>query len=107
MLLEGLMGLNGEAGEAIEIAKKYKFQGHQLDTSKLMEELGDALWYITECAEALDCSLEDIAWFNVYKLSDRYPDGYSDERSVNRARDLDEEDPVYRLKNAVERELKE
>ena len=107
MLLEGLMGLNGEAGEAIEIAKKYKYQGHRLDTNKLIEELGDALWYMAECAEALGFTLEFIAEKNLQKLSVRYPDGYSDERSVNRAKDLDEEDPLYRLKNAVERELKE
>ena len=107
ILLEGLMGLNGEAGEAIEIVKKYEFQGHKLDTRKLIEELGDALWYIAECAEALGYSLEDIAEFNLNKLNERYPNGYSDERSVNRPKDLDEEDPVYKLKTAIENELRE
>ena len=101
------MGLNGEAGEAIEIVKKYEFQGHKLDTRKLIEELGDALWYIAECAEALGYSLEDIAEFNLNKLNERYPNGYSDERSVNRPKDLDEEDPVYKLKTAIENELRE
>lgn len=31
LLLNGLMGLNGEAGEAIDILKKHLFQGHELD----------------------------------------------------------------------------
>ena len=30
-ILQGVMGLNGEAGEAIDIVKKYLFQGHNLD----------------------------------------------------------------------------
>lgn len=33
LLLNGLMGLNGEAGEAIDILKKHLFQGHELDTA--------------------------------------------------------------------------
>lgn len=78
------MGLNGEAGEAIEIAKKAIFQGHELDRDGLIEELGDSLWYISECAHALGISLEDVAINNLIKLEDRYPDGYSDEKSINR-----------------------
>ena len=30
LLLNGLMGLNGEAGEAIDILKKHLFRGHEL-----------------------------------------------------------------------------
>lgn len=39
-LLNGLMGLNGEAGEAIDIFKKYLFQGHALNREHLAKELG-------------------------------------------------------------------
>jgi hypothetical protein len=35
------MGLNGEAGEAIDILKKHLFQGHELDTAHMAKELGD------------------------------------------------------------------
>lgn len=35
LLLNGLMGLNGEAGEAIDILKKHLFQGHELDTAHM------------------------------------------------------------------------
>ena len=99
------MGLNGEAGEAIEIAKKNMFQGHILDREKLAEELGDALWYLAEAADSLGIPLDVIAQGNLRKLCVRYPDGYSDDRSVNRDVFGDEHDPVYRLKYAVMTEL--
>ena len=41
----GCMGLNGEAGECIDLLKKAKFQGHELDKDHMIEELGDVLWY--------------------------------------------------------------
>src|SRR5690554_4873174 len=72
----GLMGLNGEAGEAIDVLKKHKFQGHQLDRNKIIEELGDVLWYIAETCEGLGVSMEEVASFNIEKLKNRYPDGF-------------------------------
>ena len=45
-LLQGLMGLNGEAGEAIDVLKKHLFQGHDLDREHLAKELGDVAWYL-------------------------------------------------------------
>ena len=38
LLLNGVMGLCGEAGECIDLVKKYRFQGHQLDQEKLKDE---------------------------------------------------------------------
>lgn len=83
-LLNGLMGLNGEAGECIDVLKKYYFQGHELDETKLIDECGDVLWYLAEIATALDTSLEDIARHNNDKLHARYPDGFDAGRSINR-----------------------
>lgn len=39
LILNGVMGLNGEAGECIDIVKKHLFQGHKLDEAKLIDEL--------------------------------------------------------------------
>lgn len=52
LLLNGLMGLNGEAGEAIDILKKHLFQGHELDTAHMAKELGDVAWYLAVSANA-------------------------------------------------------
>ena len=59
-LLDGLMGLNGEAGECIDILKKHLFQFHPLDKEHLAEELGDVAWYLAVSADALGYKLDDI-----------------------------------------------
>lgn len=83
-LLEGLVGLNSEAGEALDIWKKYEFQGHVLNREAIALELGDALWYLTEAARALGYDLDEIMKMNIVKLSQRYPDGFDPEKSRNR-----------------------
>ena len=85
VLINGVMGLCGESGEAIDIVKKWLAQGHELDKEKLAKELGDICWYLAETATALGLSLEDIMAANIEKLRKRYPDGFDAERSVHRA----------------------
>ena len=84
VLINGVMGLCGESGEAIDIVKKWLAQGHDLDRDKLAKELGDICWYLAETATALDLSLEDIMTANIEKLKQRYPEGFDTARSINR-----------------------
>lgn len=77
-------GLNGEAGEVIDLLKKHEFQGHELDREKLIDELGDVQWYIALAATAMGKTLEDIMQHNVDKLKKRYPEGFDKNRSINR-----------------------
>ena len=84
VLINGVMGLCGESGEAIDIVKKWLAQGHELDRVKLSKELGDICWYLAETATALDLSLEDIMTANIEKLRLRYPEGFDSNRSIHR-----------------------
>ena len=84
VLINGVMGLCGESGEAIDIVKKWLAQGHELDREKLAKELGDIAWYLAETATALDLDLEDILAANIEKLKKRYPEGFDCQRSINR-----------------------
>ena len=84
VLINGVMGLCGESGEAIDIVKKWLAQGHELDKGKLAKELGDIAWYLAETATALDLQLEDIFAANIEKLKKRYPEGFAVERSIHR-----------------------
>ena len=68
LLINGVMGLCGESGEAIDIVKKYLAQGHELDTEHLAKELGDIAWYLAETATAIGYELEDILSINIEKL---------------------------------------
>ena len=86
-LLNGLMGLNGEAGEAIDIFKKYLFQGHALNREHLAKELGDVAWYLALSADALGYTLEEVFRMNIEKLRERYPDGFETGRSLHRTRE--------------------
>lgn len=88
-LCQGLMGLNGEAGEAIDIFKKHLFQGHELDLDHLARELGDVAWYLAVSADAIGYTLEEIFAINIEKLRARYPDGFEAERSLHRASEDD------------------
>lgn len=83
-LLNGVMGLNGESGEAIDLVKKAIFQGHELKKDDFVEELGDVLWYITLCCQTIDVSLEEVANANILKFVKRYPEGFSEKASVER-----------------------
>ena len=85
LLLNGLMGLNGEAGECIDILKKHLFQGHDLDREHVAKELGDVAWYLAVSANAIGYDLETIMQMNVDKLRARYPDGFDSEHSLHRA----------------------
>lgn len=87
VLINSVMGLCGEAGEAVDIVKKWLFQGHELDKEHLAKELGDIAWYLAEAATALDMPLEDIFQANIDKLKKRYPDGFEANRSRTRLKE--------------------
>ncbi len=84
MLINSVMGLCGESGEAIDIVKKWLAQGHELNKDALKKELGDVAWYLAEAATALDVSLEEIFQGNLEKLQARYPDGFDVKKSLSR-----------------------
>lgn len=84
VLINGVMGLCGESGEAIDIVKKHLAQGHKLDREALVKELGDIAWYLAETAYALDVKLEDVLQGNIDKLKNRYPEGFEADKSIHR-----------------------
>lgn len=69
------IGLAGEVGEVSEKLKKVIRDSHGLVSPEVLEgivkELGDALWYIAETAQALNVDLSYVANENIKKLASR------------------------------------
>lgn len=78
------LGLAGEAGEVADLVKKWHAHGHELDREKIIDEIGDILWYVAGMATVMNIDLSRVADRNRAKLLMRYPDGFSTERSINR-----------------------
>ena len=84
VLINSVMGLCGESGEAIDIVKKWMAHGHELDKEHLAKELGDIAWYLAEAATALEIPLEEVLQMNIDKLKRRYPEGFDTQKSLVR-----------------------
>lgn len=84
VLINSVMGICGESGEAIDIVKKWLMQGHELDKEHLITELGDVAWYLAEAATALEVPLEVIFQRNLDKLNRRFPNGFDTGDSIHR-----------------------
>ena len=84
IIINAVMGLSAESGEATDLVKKHLFQGHGLDKDDMIEELGDIAWYLAEAATALDIELDEVFKANIEKLKKRFPQGFDPDRSMNR-----------------------
>lgn len=74
----------GEVGEFCNMLKKKVGHGHDFTEEQLGDEIGDVLWYLAVIADELGLSLDQIAEQNIEKLKRRYPEGFSQEASINR-----------------------
>ena len=73
-----------EAGEVAGLMAKHIGQGHPIPDDAVKKELGDLFWHLAHAAKQWGFTLEDIGLTNLAKLWDRYPEGFSSERSINR-----------------------
>lgn len=82
-----MTGLAGEVGECCDLWKKLKFQGKDLseeNRQKLIDELGDVCWYLSQASMALGIGIEEIIAKNMQKICDRYPNGFSPNHTNNK-----------------------
>ena len=71
-LAEAALGLAGEAGEVVDIIKKYFAHGKIPDREHLVEELGDTLHYLLRIASFSKITEDEIKEYNVAKLEKRW-----------------------------------
>ena len=84
VVLHCCMGMAGETGEVIDLIKKSVFYKKELDKDKVLEELGDVMFYIVNLATSLNISMSDVLQHNIDKLKKRYPHGFSEEDAIRR-----------------------
>lgn len=82
-LAHALYGLSSETGEISGIFQK-ELQGHEVRRDDLEGEIGDLLWFAAELCTVFGFDMGEIAQKNINKLKKRYPDGFDEDRSVNR-----------------------
>ncbi|MDE6407059.1 MAG: nucleoside triphosphate pyrophosphohydrolase family protein, partial [Anaeroplasmataceae bacterium] len=73
ILVNAVMGLCGESGEATDLVKKHLFQNHDFNKEDFIKELGDIAWYLAEACTAVDVDLEEVLQRNIDKLKCRFP----------------------------------
>lgn len=88
LLMTAALGLASETGEFCEIPKKIYFQGKPLTDEAVFHmkrELGDIIFYWVNACRALGLDPDGVIRENMSKLSARYPNGFSVERSEKRS----------------------
>lgn len=84
-VLNGCLGLAGEAGETLDMIKKWVFHEKDLDLVHFKRELGDVMWYVAMICHSMEINLDEILQTNVDKLKARYPEGFDTVRANHRA----------------------
>lgn len=82
-----LFGLIGECGEVVDELKKLMYHRKAFDRSKLIKEMGDVLWYLSDLASIYQIPLSEIAGTNIEKLAARHGDKFKNHDEQNKQPD--------------------
>ncbi len=101
-MLHAVIGMSTEAGELLDVLKKYIFYGKELDFVNIEEELGDSNWYQSLMIHALKLKEYHTSWElicekNINKLNARYGEKFSE--SAAQERDLEKEREILEVGN--------
>ena len=86
-LLTGAIGICSEGGELLDLVKKILFQGKEPTPElrgKIKLELGDVMWYVQQVLIWSGWTLEEVLAENTKKLTGRFPEGFSVDKSEKR-----------------------
>jgi len=74
--LHAACGLAGEAGEVLDLFKKWIFTQKKYDRDALIKELGDVEFYLQALRNELKITRDEILDANMLKLAARHPEGF-------------------------------
>ena len=85
LTVHALCGLASEVGEIHSIFQHYlQHKDREIDIRNLVDEIGDANWFIAELCTVFGIQLDNVMERNIEKLRNRFPEGFDVERSVHR-----------------------
>lgn len=85
-LTHAALGIGGEAGEVVDLIKKCVIYDRELDVTKLVEEIGDVLYYMQAALNEVGLDLNHAMLMNMDKLNKRFSAGsYSSAQAIARA----------------------
>lgn len=67
----GVIGLAAEAGELLGVVQKAIRKDVAIPREKIIDELGDVMWYAAQIMNAFDSSMEEVLKYNKKKLDER------------------------------------
>lgn len=79
-ITHAILGLVTEAGELLELLRDPKL----MTKAKLVDEAGDALWYLALLFTKMGVTFEEVGEKNINKLKVRFPDKFSEGAAMNR-----------------------
>ena len=79
------IGVSGEAGELLDVIKKWAIYQKPLDIDNVIEELGDIEFYLEGIRQKLGLNRNRILEHNIEKLRRRYGTKYTNEAAQRRA----------------------
>ena len=82
-LLHGVIGINTEGGELIE-AFLSAAKTNEIDTTNIMEEIGDVNWYEAIISDALGFEVGEANERVIKKLRNRFPHKFTEGHAINR-----------------------
>lgn len=88
-VLHAAMGLSTEAGEILDLVKKYAFYNKFIDIKYIEEELGDVYWYLALLMDAMNINPYLVMEANIAKLKSRYGEKFNAYAAIDR--NLDKE----------------
>jgi len=78
----GILGMAEQVGRMSVMLREYWYNDVNMDYVKLVDELGDMLWYVSELCQGLNIGLETVALNNLAKLRRDHPRKYGKEGEV-------------------------
>lgn len=87
-LTHGIIGLFTEAGELVEHLLDVLAGVKPLDRVNLIEEMGDAHWYLALLHKFTGTTASEVWDINIAKLRKRYPNKFNEEAAQPENRDL-------------------